>query len=84
VRDLGPRQPEGEFWERKRKKMKIKESKFAFISFHFLFGIATFQRVMAEKNKKSFRSPDSRARLWSRRVFQTAADLNAPGCGLAR
>jgi hypothetical protein len=35
--------------------MKINESKSAFICFHFLFRIGTFQWVMADSNKKIFR-----------------------------
>jgi hypothetical protein len=37
-----------------RKKMKGNESKIAFICFHFLFGIGTFQQVTADSNKKMF------------------------------
>jgi hypothetical protein len=73
----GFRQPEREFLERRGKKVKRKESKFAFVSFHFLFGIGTFQRVMAEKNKKSFPSAHSRLGLWSRRFFKQPQTLRA-------
>jgi hypothetical protein len=38
--------------EIKCKQMKGKESKRAFIRFHLLFGIGTFQRVTEDSNKK--------------------------------
>jgi hypothetical protein len=37
--------------------MKENERKYAFICFHLFFGIGTFQRVAAEKNKKNFPFP---------------------------
>jgi hypothetical protein len=49
-------QPQRELPASKSKLMKINESKIAFIYFHLFFGIGTFQRVTAEKNKNS--SPD--------------------------
>ena len=53
----GPRwppeaQPLREFNERKWKSTKGNERKTAFISFHFLFRIGTFQWVIGEKNRK--------------------------------
>jgi hypothetical protein len=48
--------------------MKVKTSKIAFISFHFLFRIETFQWVMGEKNKKICLGLNSRDGL-SRGVF---------------
>jgi hypothetical protein len=45
--------------------MQINESKFAFIYFHFLFRIGTFQWVAREKNIKISPPPGSRVRLWA-------------------
>jgi hypothetical protein len=49
--------------------MKGNERKNAFISFHFFFGIVTFQKVTADSNKKFPPGPGplemSHALLWS-------------------
>jgi hypothetical protein len=42
--------------------MKGNERKKAFISFHFLFGIWTFQWVTADSNKKNFLSAQVRSK----------------------
>jgi hypothetical protein len=45
-------QPRREFLANKRKQMKANERKIAFICFHLLFRIGTFQWVTADSNKK--------------------------------
>jgi hypothetical protein len=45
-------QPKREFLQIKRKQMKTNERKIAFICFHLLFRIGTFQWVTADSNKK--------------------------------
>jgi hypothetical protein len=42
----------------KAKKKQGNKNKKAFISFYFFFGIGTFQRVMADSNKKIPTRPD--------------------------
>jgi hypothetical protein len=64
------RQPERELRESKGKLMKGNESKIPFISFHKFFRIQTFQRVMAEKNKKSLACRPSRSGLCSGGFFK--------------
>jgi hypothetical protein len=48
-------QPKRESLANKRKQLQINESKKAFICFHLLFGIGTFQWVTSEKIKNSGR-----------------------------
>jgi hypothetical protein len=55
--------------------MKENESKIAFICFfyfHLFFVIGTFQRVMAEKNKKISPPPNSPLRLCAKRLARSA------------
>jgi hypothetical protein len=52
--------------------MKAKLLSFAFFYFHLFFGIGTFQRVMAEKNKKISPPPNSPLRLCAKRLARSA------------
>ena len=54
INEKSPMQPEREISESKRKKKKGNSLSFGFFCFLLVFGIGTFQRVMAEKSRKIF------------------------------